>query len=121
MMAASSSSGKARRPVHDLLPWHEQEVPGPRLDRGDPREQLVSDRVSDDTDAERVHGVLVVERREHLSHALRLTLVVVEPSEAKSRVVNCPGYPGGSRSWKRGWSHGTREVTWGFDHASVLR
>ena len=34
--------------------------------------------------------------------------------------VNRPGFVGGSRAWKRGWSHGRRTDAGGADDASVL-
>jgi len=34
--------------------------------------------------------------------------------------VNRPGFLGGSRPWKRGWSHGKQERLWAADWASVL-
>jgi len=46
------------------------------------------------------------------------------PTEAANnlikRVMNRPGFVGGSRPWKRGWSHGERTDAWCADDEAVL-
>ena len=42
------------------------------------------------------------------------------PNRVLGVYVNRPGSVGGSSSWKRGWSHGKRDITGEADNASVL-
>lgn len=44
-----------------------------------------------------------------------------QPGNVPIRIVVRPGFVGGSRPWKRGWSHATSAVTWEADDASVHR